>query len=282
MNNSDLLHNYITYLNREVKKSKNTVIAYSRDIEHALDRIGSDAKSITPKQLTQYLDHLEADLLLSPKTVSRKLNSLKNFYRYLIREKVISKNPAKEISGPTIQRKAPRFLNKDERMKLRNGANEDIRIYTLIELIFQTGLQIGEIIELRPKDIDFTGGKFLQVAGREIPLNNKIRFVLQGYVAEFHSSPNSLKPLFYTSTGNALHVRNIRAEIDTVLRDARLSSFTVNDLRNTFIVAQLEAGLDIKQVAQLVGHKTLKSTERYLACFEAKPTQFMVENIVEV
>ena len=205
------------------------------------------------------------DKSYTKKSVSRKLNSIRTFFRFLKNEDVIEHNSALEVPHPKYTQAPPRILSKLEYRALRDFAKEDARTYALVELLLQTGIKIGELSNLKINDIK-DDNLYIQAYGKSptriAPLNKAAQKALQEYIKLRGSSQND--HLFITRTGKPLLVRNIRQIITRCFREVGIENATVNDLRNTFIAHQLMNGASVEYIARIAGHKRLSSTERFL------------------
>jgi site-specific recombinase XerD len=218
------------------------------------------------------------------KSVYRKINSIKSFFRFLRASGVITENPASLVAHPKYELSAPHVLTKVEYRALRDACRADKRISTIVELLLQTGIRISELANLDVADLD-TEKKTLFIkayeshAERTIPLNNAALNALQEYLVIRPKSRET--KLFVTKTCRPFLVRNIRTAIDRYFRLAGINDSKVNDLRHTFIVQQLAAGTPLVYVSQLVGHKRITTTEKYLKLLEDSTanTQIRVEEL---
>jgi site-specific recombinase XerD len=245
-----------------------TIVAYGKDIEQLgefLEGKGvNQVDQVTPAAIEEFKNGL-AEKKYVAKSISRKLNSIKTFFRFLVTQGSIHKNPTQEVAYPRYELKAPRVLSKMEYRALRDAAREDERMAAIIEILLQTGLRISELARLRRGDISENSlriGAFEGHQSREVPLNRSARKALERYLARRLTSNDD--HVFITKTGKVLLVRNIRAAIDRYFRIAEIKDATVNDLRHTFIAHQLAAGASVVTLQQLVGHKRLSTTEKYL------------------
>lgn len=263
----DLLPKFIGHL--ETKgRSPSTILAYRADLEQLLEFLVKRNK-VTADQILQ--EDIEAfrDTLLSQKytakSVSRKLNAVKTFFRYLITEKILSSNPSEDVAHPKITAAMPKFLSPMEYRALRDVVRDDLRIAAVIELILQTGLRISEVANLKQeslKDIEVKIESYATQPERSIPLNKPAKEALDEYLK---LRPKTDSPyIFVSKNGKPLAVRNIRAAIDRYMHKSEISAYSVNDLRTTFIVENLKSGIDLVLLSQVVGHKRLSTTERYL------------------
>ncbi len=247
-----------------------TVIAYSKDVEQVLQFL-AERNKIKPEEIVS--DDIEEfkELLkkqrYTGKSISRKINSIKSFFRYLIAQGVLTENPADVITHPKYDQVPPRVLSKLEYRALRDACRSDVRIYGIVEILLQTGMRISELSSLQVGEVDMDHNViFIQAQNsreaRKVPLNTAAKNALTEYM---RIRPRAReKTLFLTKTCRPFLVRNIRTAIDRYFRLAGIKDGKVNDLRHTFIIEQLKAGTPLVYVSQLVGHKRITTTEKYL------------------
>lgn len=263
----DLLPVFITNL-QDKKRSPSTILAYRADLEQIVLFLVN--KSIPTPELVKTSD-IEAfrDSLFSqkytPKSISRKLNAVKTFFRFLIEEKKISYDPSTSVSHPKIESSVPKFLSVIEYRALRDVVRNDTRIAAIVELILQSGLRISEVANLKQEN-NSNGVLHVEAyatqGSRDIPLNTSAKINLEKYLKE---RPKTDSPyIFVSKNGKPLAIRNIRAAVDRYFQKAEIPGYTVNDLRTTFVVQNLKAGVDLVFLSQISGHKRLSTTERYL------------------
>lgn len=263
----NLLPKFIDSLT-EKKRSPATILAYRSDLTQLVDFLIKREKvlpeQVRPDDLDAFRDTLLNDKY-TPKSVSRKLNAVKTFFRYLITENVITSDVSASVAHPKIDSALPKFLSPLEYRALRDVVRSDVRIAAIIELILQTGLRISEVASLKTENIGKDTLKIEAYATqpeRNVPLNKPSQDVLNAYLVV---RPKVESPyVFISKNGKALAVRNIRASIARYVQRAELPNYSVNDLRTTFIVENLKAGVDIVLLSQVSGHKRLSTTERYL------------------
>jgi len=255
-------------------RSTATILAYSKDVDQLIELVAKE-KITTPKNLTT--DHIEAfkeslsNNNYTAKSISRKLNSIKTFCRFLISQNLIKTSPAAPVTHPKYEIKPPRILTKMEYRSLRDVCREDLRIYAIIELLLQTGIRIGELANLLLEDIDtnkLTIRPYESHSQRQVPLNKAGQQALAAYL-KIRPQTKS-KNTFVTKNGKPFLIRNIRTAIDRYFKLSDIKDAKVNDLRHTFIAHQLEAGTPITLISKLVGHKRLSTTEKYLEVVKDK------------
>jgi site-specific recombinase XerD len=259
------------------RRARATIVAYGKDIEQVTTFLANMGKKtihdVSRDELEAFLKKLGSDSY-TPKSISRKINSIKTFFRFLKASGAITMDPAIEIEHPKYEVKPPRILSKIEYRALRDACRGDIRIYAIVELFLQTGIRIGELAALTLADIKGTELHITAQEGhseRMVPLNKAAKEALDRYIA-VRSPKAASSALFVTKTGRALLIRNIRTAIDRYFRIAGIEGAKVNDLRHTFIAHHLMAGTSITTLSKLVGHKRLSTTERYLELVKDKAT----------
>lgn len=256
-------------------KANATVIAYTKDIEQMSEFTGKRGKNNVDEVLPQDIEDFKELLKkqrYTGKSISRKINSIKSFFRFLMVEGFIHENPADIISHPKLEQQPPRVLSKIEYRALRDACRGDSRMAAIVELLLQTGMRISELASLQMSDIDFERNVIFVEAqnsreARKVPLNEAGKKALLDYLDVRPRAKE--KTVFLTKTMRPFLVRNIRTALDRYFRLAGIKDAKVNDLRHTFIIEQLKAGTPLVYVSQLVGHKRLTTTEKYLELIEA-------------
>lgn len=259
---------------REKNRSEATVLAYGKDIEQLIEFLNELDKSrtshIKKEDLLAFISKLGKENY-TKKSISRKINSTKTFFRFLEINEYITDNPANLISHPKFETLPPRILTKIEYRALRDACREDKRISAIIEILLQTGIRIGELRSLCLEDMiineNHEDGELIikpahRTKGRTIPLNKAVIKSLNDYL---QIRPHTKeKALFVTKTGKPLLIRNIRSAIDRYFEKAGIENAKVNDLRHTFIAHHLMRGTSLILISKIAGHKRLSTTEKYL------------------
>lgn len=271
----DKAHNeFIDHL-KEKNRAHSTILAYGKDVEQLLDYVSSELNKthvhhIETEDLKSFLEKLDKEGF-TKKSISRKLNSTKTFFRFLKINEYITDDPAATISHPKFETKPPRILNKTEYRALRDASRNDVRTYAIIELLIQTGIRIGELANIKIEDITFsesdeTGKLYIPESrttiARTIPMNEAVTKAVKEYLKERPEADN--ETLFVTRTGSPLLVRNIRSAIDRYYKKAGINDAKVNDLRHTFIAHHLKQGASVLLISKIAGHRRIATTEKYL------------------
>ncbi len=263
----DLLPKFIQHL-KDNKRSPSTVLAYKADLDQLVSFLTEKGKVLTEDVEASDIEGFRDTLLANkytPKSVSRKLNAVKTFFRFLTDNKISPKDPSSSVSHPKIESTMPKFLSAIEYRALRDVVRNDARIAAIIELILEAGLRISEVAGLKRENCKNHILKIEAYAtqeAREIPLNASAKAALDRYLNE---RPDTKSPyVFVSKNGKPLAIRNIRAAIDRYFQKAEIPGYTVNDLRTTFVVQNLKAGVDLILLSRVSGPKRLSTTERYL------------------
>lgn len=264
---------FVQYLTN-LRRAHATILAYSKDIEQLIkfltDLGKKNVTEVEKLDLEAFLKKLSTDGY-TPKSLSRKINSIKTFYRFLKNQNSIKVNPAGEIVHPKYEVKPPRILSKMEYRALRDACRGDVRTYAIVELFLQTGVRIGELANLKLENVK---EKELIIDAQEghpertVPLNRAAHEAVEKWITI--RSKTSSNSLFVTKTGKPLLVRNIRTTIDRYFKIAGIEGAKVNDLRHTFIAHHLASGTPLTVISKLVGHKRLSTTEKYLDLVKEK------------
>lgn len=258
----------------EKGRAESTIIAYSKDIEQLLNFLSEEGitslDEVDIEELEKYKQDLQ-DNNYTPKSVSRKINSTRTFFKFLLENRIIKDNPSEKLAHPKFKTKPPRVLTEMEYRALRDVSRVDVRLFSIVELLLQTGIRIGELAGLTLDDIrQSKDGKidflYIQASGshsaRKVPLNKSAKKALDEYLKIRPETEDDT--IFITKNGRPLLVRNIRTAIDKAYEKAGIKNAKVNDLRNTFISHHLANGVSLVTVSKLVGHKRLSTTEKYL------------------
>jgi len=268
-----LIEKFVGFLEQH-GKSQFTIVAYKKDLEQFTGYLTSheknDIRDVTKENISGFISHMIQNNY-AKKSASRKLNSIRTFFRYLKNEGDINQNPAFEISHPKYVQVPPRILTKIEYRALRDFSKEDSRTYAVIEILLQTGLRIGELANLMLEDIkkdSLVVRPYGKGKERIVPANRIVQAAISNYL-KARGESSSLY-LFITRTGNPLLIRNIRQIIGRCFREVGIENATVNDLRNTFIAHQLAGGVSVEYIAKVVGHRRLSSTEKFLSLSKEK------------
>jgi len=253
---------------KDNKRSASTIVAYSKDIKQLIILLEENQKhyveEVTKEDIEAFLAKMTKEGY-TPKSVSRKLNSIRTFYRFLKASGYEHHDPSVLVSHPTYQLAAPRILTPTEYRALRDATRNDARMYAVIELLLQTGIRIGELANLRLSDVRKDSlyiRSFEKHIARTISLNKRALEAIKRYLGV--RPKNGQDYLFITKSGRPFLIRNIRTAVERYLKMCEIKNAKMNDIRHTFVAHHLKHGVSLTIISKMLGHKRLSTTERYL------------------
>lgn len=253
---------------KEKNHSSSTILAYGKDIDQLVSFLEelsrNNLNDVTKEDLEAFLAKLSREGY-TPKSISRKINSTRTFYRFLKTKDYIQSDPSLLLSHPRYDMAPPRILTPTEYRALRDAARNDPRMFAIIELLLQTGIRIGELANLHFSDVDSQSLHISPLEKHEervVPLNRAVREALQRYLKVRPEVKENR--LFVTKSGRPFLIRNIRTAVERYFRLAEIKDAKVNDLRHTFVAHHLKHGVSLVLLSKILGHKRLSTTERYL------------------
>lgn len=261
-------HDQFTKFLKDKSHSNSTIVAYGKDIQQLIafleDLQKNQLHDVTKEDIEAFLAKMVKDGY-TPKSISRKINSTRTFYRFLKVNEYITDDPSLLVAHPKYQLAPPRILTPTEYRALRDTARNDPRMFAIIELLLQTGIRIGELANLKMSDVKkdtLHVEPFEKHEERDVPLNKRAQEALERYMPTRPQTKN--EHLFVTKSGRPFLVRNIRTSMERYFRLAEVKGAKVNDLRHTFVAHHLKQGASIVLISKILGHKRLSTTERYL------------------
>lgn len=268
------LSEYLEYLKYQKNYSDETIHSYSIDIEEFLDYINSECINICEvgyDVVKAWLIHLDEKKNKST-TVSRKISSLRGFYKYLINNKVMNSNPFSLVSLPKKERHLPRFFyyNELEEMfqvpKLNTALGQRDRL--LLEMLYATGVRVSELVNIKVSDINGEEIKVLGKGNKEriVEFGDYAESILELYLNEGYKSLNVKKSeyLFLNNRGGKLTTRGVRYILDNIINKTTIDKkISPHMLRHTFATHLLNEGCDLLTVQELLGHESLTATSIY-------------------
>jgi integrase/recombinase XerC len=272
---------FLKYLRVERNASPLTIKSYSEDLE-ALSEYLSETLGSTPSpqdvstlELRGYIAALH-EAGYAKTTIARRLASLRSFFRFGQREGWTKTNPAKPLRNPRKSRSLPHFLSSDDIDRLLGappgGEPAGLRDRAILEVLYSAGLRVSELAGLNSADIDFSGGT-LRVRGkgrkeRIAPVGSFAERALKDWLAVRRLSPREKTgpeaPVFVNKFGRRLTTRSVGRMLEKHLRSTGLDRRTTpHTLRHSFATHLLDRGADIRSVQELLGHKSLVTTQIY-------------------
>jgi integrase/recombinase XerC len=272
---------FLRYLRIERNSSKLTLKSYSEDLEslreYFNDRLGRvpAVSDVTIGVLREYVSYLH-ECQYARTTIARRLACLRTFFRYCCREKLTDTNPAKALRTPRIGRKLPHFLSTNQVATLLEAppANnpQGLRDRALLETMYSAGLRVAELVALNVPDWD-RDANVIRVLGK----GRKERIALIGsYAARAiyrwlderkphpKAGPGESQAIFLNRFGMRLSTRSVGRMFEKYLKLTGLDSITSpHTLRHSFATHLLDGGADLRSVQELLGHKSLTTTQIY-------------------
>ena len=273
-----LLKDYEYYLKKEKGSSKNTISAYSRDLEQYrlfLEKYHQIKKPmhIQKKHIEGYLKSL--DKRVSSKTLARKLTSIKSFHHFLALEKEVDIDITKDFSTPKSSKTLPKVLSVDQVVSLLEKVDKDtdlgLRNKALLELIYGSGLRVSELLDIETEDIHLNQS-YVIVHGkgskeRMVPISDMANIALRKYMAD--ARPNLVKDrrntyVFLNQNGQRLSRQGFFKVLKKLALDAGIDSdCSPHTLRHSFATHLLENGMDLRTLQTLLGHEDISTTQIY-------------------
>lgn len=269
---------FISYLKYEKRNSSHTVTAYKKDLDQfvlfSTERIGEfDVKRVDAKLVRSWIVSL-MEQQYTPRSVNRKISTIKAFYRFLMKNEVVENNPAINIPVPKIRKKLPNFVEENNLHHLLDDGfftNDfgGIRDKLIITLLYGTGIRLAELLQLKERDFD-TSGYLIKVLGKRqkeriIPYPRSINQLLQQYIEirnrEIGNSPNAL---LVTEKGKQVYEKLIYRVVNKYLEKVTsLEKKSPHVLRHSYATHLLNRGADLNAVKELLGHSNLSATQVY-------------------
>jgi len=263
------LDKFLSYLEIEKNYSAHTILNYRIDLNEFIAFIGDvPVRKIDYLRLRKYFAVLR-QRQLKPRTVSRKLSSLRSFFRFLHREGLITENPAVLMMSPKLDKVLPKFLSESEVSQLieapKVSRSAGRRDRAILETLYSTGIRVSELVGLDIKDVDFITN-IIKVAGkgkkeRIVPVGDKALDAIKEYV----DNRSARSPaVFLNKNGQRLSDRSVRNIVNKhILSTSVLMNVSPHVLRHSFATHLLDRGADLRSVQELLGHANLSTTQIY-------------------
>lgn len=269
--------NYISaftdYLEYEKNYSEMTISSYDKDLKEFLSFYNGDLSEVIKNDITNYLKFLY-DKNNSKTTVSRKISTLKSFYKFMALKGFIKDNPVDMVSFPRKEKKLPNYVTEGELGEVidtsLNRPNNE-RDNLIIELLYATGVRVSELCNIKLSDIDFSN-KTIRILGkgsyeRIVYFGDYAYDALNKYINGerckiLDGKDNNF--LFVSRSGAKISDRSVRYILDNIVSKSNINkNVSPHTMRHTFATHLLNNGCDVKTVQQFLGHKHLATTEVY-------------------
>ena len=271
---------FLRFLQYEKRFSQHTLTAYGIDLKQFFHFMGQTYQAQKPEEITHFFIRSWIVSLLDRKidsrTVNRKISSLKTYFKFLMREKTISQNPMLKIVSPKTAKKLPVIVDRQKMDQLLDGVAfkegfEGIRDKLIINMFYQTGMRLAELIGLKDNNVDLYN-LTLKVLGKRnkeriIPITPEMKEAIAVYLNERNNIiDEKIKSeyFFIKNDGNKLYPKFVYKVVNIML-----SQVTTNKkrsphvLRHTFATEMLNSGAQINAIKEILGHSSLAATQVY-------------------
>ena len=273
-----LLDSFLSYLAVEKGLSENTLESYGRDVRKFIEFLEhkkvKDISNVKYPEISEFLAYSK-DKGFNPATIVRSIVSIKQFFKYLIIEKIVSEDPAAQIKTPKMKKAIPGVISLDDVEILLAAPDEStpegLRDSAMLEVLYASGIRVSELIGLNLNDVNFDHG-YVIVYGkgskeRLVPVGEKARVKLREYL--LHARPAILKTrdakaLFVTRRGSGMTRQGFWKLIKNYALKAGIpKKISPHTLRHSFATHLLERGADLRTIQIMLGHSDISTTQIY-------------------
>lgn len=275
------VQDFISYISKEKRFSRHTVLAYSKDLDQFRDHVCGNleidsVQDVDHHDVRSWIISILEDDKLQPITVNRKISCLRSFYKYLVRNGIVKSNPMDRVTSLKTRKKLPLFLEQKQMQQLLDNMEfgdgfEGLRDKLIIELLYCTGMRRAELIGLKQSDVNFYK-KELKVLGKRnkerlIPLTDSVIDIIEIYQhtrkVEFPNLEN-LNVLLLNDEGGQMSDGFVYRKVNRYLRlVTTIEKKSPHILRHTFATHMLNNGADLNAIKELLGHSNLSATQVY-------------------
>ena len=269
-----LKNKFITYLSSEKRFSEHTVKSYTTDLKQFTSFLSAEFQIIDDiNEISfQIIRTWIASLLekgISPRSVNRKISTLKSYFKFLIREGAIVENPMMKVVAPKSKKRLPVFIEEDQISTLLNEVQFEEgfvgeRNKLIIEIFYVTGIRLSELINIKISDVDFPN-QLIKVLGKRnkerlIPLSSSMVDSLSNFIEK--NQQNQF--LFTNLDGKKLYTKLVYRLVNKYIgKISSVNKKSPHILRHTFATHMLNNGADINAIKELLGHANLSATQVY-------------------
>jgi integrase/recombinase XerC len=267
---------FLRHLDRERNASPHTIRAYGEDLEqfarHVRSELGREGrpKDVDHLLIRAFLARLHRQGLKSV-SAARKLATLRTFFRYLCREGILDRNPARSLLSPRLEKRVPTYLDERDVTLLIEMPGEGFpaaRGRAILELLYATGIRCSELVGLDIAEID-RSSRMIRVLGkgrkeRIVPFGGRAGAAIDAYLPLRNQARPRTDALFVNARGGRLSDRSVRLLVRQRMHAVALARrVSPHTLRHSFATHLLERGADLRAIQELLGHASLSTTQRY-------------------
>ena len=267
------LKEFINYIQSEKRYSDYTITSYKVDLNQFFNYLIEEYKIDTPKNVTfkivrNWISYL-LESGLKPRSVNRKISSLKSYFKFLVISNYSNSNPTLKITSPKTSKRLPVFIEKEKINSLLDAKFFDdnfigYRDRLIIELFYFTGIRLSELLNISIKDVDFNNSQ-IKVLGKRnkerlIPLTYTLILELKNYI----NKHNLNSYLFVDENNNKLYSKKVYRIVNKYIsKVSSLKKKSPHILRHSFATHMLNNGADINAIKEILGHSNLSATQIY-------------------
>ena len=264
------LENYRNYLKYERAYSDNTVGAYMNDLNKYEEFLKKDILESDTEDLEKYLKYIKN---LESTTVAHKITSIKSYFNYNIKRRIVSVNPAEKVSRPKLTKHLPEYLTEEEVGKLLDvevKSPYDYRNKTILELLYSSGIRISELVNIKTPNYD-SEECLIRIMGkgskeRIVPLGDYAVNIMNDYMNNYRPLINKKHTdyVFINNRGDKISRQFIFKVIKKeALKKGIKKDISPHTLRHTFATHLLKNGADLRIIQELLGHENISTTQIY-------------------
>mgnify|MGYP004567982113 FL=1 len=264
------LENYRNYLKYERAYSDNTVGAYMNDLNKYEEFLKKDILESDTEDLEKYLKYIKN---LESTTVAHKITSIKSYFNYNIKRRIVSVNPADKVSRPKLTKHLPEYLTEEEVGKLLDvevKSPYDYRNKTILELLYSSGIRISELVNIKTPNYD-SEECLIRIMGkgskeRIVPLGDYAVNIMNDYMNNYRPLINKKHTdyVFINNRGDKISRQFIFKVIKKeALKKGIKKDISPHTLRHTFATHLLKNGADLRIIQELLGHENISTTQIY-------------------
>ena len=266
------INDYINYLSLERQLSSNTIDGYKRDLEDFYKFTNKNYKSVDKNDIINYISYLNKKV--GAKTINRHIVSIKNYFKYLERNNIISVNPCTDITGLKTPKKMPRVLSVEDIDKLLDIDLKDAYSYrnkAMLELMYSSGLRVSELLNLTISNIDLEMN-LVRIFGkgskeRIVPISDIATKYLYEYINIYRNTlvkSNITDLVFLNSRGNRLSRQGFFKILKEIALEKGIKKeISPHVLRHSFATHLLNNGADLRSIQTMLGHENIETTQIY-------------------
>ncbi len=272
-----LIDGFIVYLHNVKNTSENTILSYRRDLKKwksYMEELGLNSiQEVKAEHLERFVQYLEVKHFKAA-TISRNIASIKAFYHYLFKEKIVEEDISDVLHAPKVEKKLPEIMTMEEAVRLVEQPSGDkpkeLRDRAMLELLYATGIRVTELIKLKLSDVNLQMGYLIcrdDTKERMIPFGNKAKNALFRYLEKGRAAmllEYEAEELFVNCSGQPMSRQGFWKLIKYYAKRAGIEAeITPHTLRHSFAAHLVENGADLRSVQEMLGHSDIATTQIY-------------------